>query len=100
MKGTGKRRGSLGRFRSAVVEVAGPAAPRVQLELFPRARTVESLDPREVVGPDTRVASLFRVRYEGTHAVHLVFVDKHGWYCGDHGRGCDAVKAAQEAASS
>ena len=85
----------MGRFRSAVVVPAGVAAPRVQFELFPRARTVEELDPREVVGPDTRVTALYRVRYEGTRAVHLVFVDKHGWYCGDHGRNCEAVKDAR-----
>ena len=89
----------MGRFRSAVVPPDASARPRVQLELFPRARTVDALDPRDVVGPDTRVASLYRVRYEGTHTVHLVFVDKHGWYCGDHGRSCEAVKAAQESAS-
>jgi hypothetical protein len=85
----------MARFRSAVVAPSGVAVPRTQLELFPRARTVERLEPREVVGPETRVTALYRVRYEGTHAVHLVFVDKHGWYCGDHGRHCDAVAAAR-----
>jgi hypothetical protein len=26
---------------------------------------------------------------------HLVFLDRHGWYC-VHGRDCPAVKAAQQ----
>ena len=54
---------------------------------------VRELDAVARCGPDTSVELLFRVdeRLDGRPAgVHLVFFDRHGWYC-VHGRGCAAV---------
>jgi len=66
----------------------------VQLDMFPVVGEVESLDPRTVIGPATRVAGLYRVRYGGAAQVHQVYHDRHGWYCGEHGAGCVAVSDA------
>ena len=35
----------------------------------------------------------------GTPAVHLVFFDRHGWYC-EHGRSCHAVDDVRKLAGS
>ena len=72
----------------------------VQLDIFPLTREVEVLDPRAVIGPATRVAALYRVRYGDAAHVHQVYRDRHGWYCGEHGPGCDAVADAVDAARS
>jgi hypothetical protein len=70
----------------------------VQLEFFPEARHVEAVDPRVAIGPDTRVSAMYRVRYGERPQVHLVYHDRHGWYCAEHGPGCTAVSDATEAA--
>jgi hypothetical protein len=53
---------------------------------------VKELDPVTKCGPGTSVEQLFRVDEElgGQATVHLVFYDKHGWYC-VHGPRCAAV---------
>jgi hypothetical protein len=53
---------------------------------------VKQLDPVAKCGPGTSVSLLYRVdeREEARHVVHLVFVDRHGWYC-EHGAECPAV---------
>jgi len=58
----------------------------------PRHVKVRELDPLVMCGPGTTVARLFRVdeRVNGSAATHLVFYDRHGWYC-EHGRACPAV---------
>jgi hypothetical protein len=58
---------------------------------------IEALEPRAVVGPRTGVEAVFRVRWGTEPRPHLVFHDRHGWYCEEHGRGCDAVEAARGA---
>ena len=63
----------------------------VQLDMFPVTGEVESLDPRVIIGPATRVSGLYRVRYGDAATVHQVYHDRHGWYCGEHGPGCAAV---------
>ncbi|HSJ65027.1 MAG TPA: hypothetical protein VK922_14140 [Gemmatimonadaceae bacterium] len=63
-----------------------------QLELF--RPTITALDPREIVGPRTAVQALYRVQYGVDGPVHLVFVDRHGTYCEEHGRHCAAVTDA------
>jgi hypothetical protein len=68
----------------------------VQLEIFPASHHVEPLDPRDVIGPRTRVEALYRVRCEGAATIHQVFRDRHGWYCGEHGPACVAVSAARK----
>jgi hypothetical protein len=69
----------------------------VQIDLFPERPLVERLDPRALVGPRTGVLDLVRVRLRSTDAPHLVFHDRHGWYCEAHGAGCAAVPVAREA---
>lgn len=66
-----------------------------QLELF--RPTVTALDPRTAVGPRTAVRALFRVQYGVDGPVHLVFVDRHGTYCEEHGRACPAVADVEPA---
>lgn len=63
-----------------------------QLELF--RPTITALDPRTAVGPRTSVRALYRVQYGIDGPVHLVFVDRHGTYCEEHGRHCPAVADA------
>lgn len=63
-----------------------------QLELF--RPTITVLDPRIVVGANTAVRALYRVRYCVDGAVHLVFEDRHGTYCQEHGRDCPSVADA------
>ena len=71
------------------------APPRFgeQEELFPRALHVDELDPRQRLGTHTGVQRLFRVRWDDERRGHLVFVDRHGTYCEEHGAACPAVRA-------
>lgn len=67
------------------------------------ARTVKikELNAQGKCGPGTSVVHLFRVDevHNGTPAVHLVFFDRHGWYC-EHGRSCHAVDDVRKLAGS
>lgn len=66
-----------------------PARPRF---------TVRELDPQRKCGPGTSVQRLYRVdeQVDGSSArSHLVFFDRHGWYC-EHGRDCPAVSKARK----
>jgi hypothetical protein len=58
---------------------------------------VRELDPLSKCGHGTSVQKLFRVdeRVDGVVRPHLVFLDRHGWYC-DHGRECPAVSQARK----
>ena len=58
---------------------------------------VKSLDPLRKCGPNTSVQFLYRVdeQVDGRSTPHLVFFDRHGWYC-EHGRTCPAVGHAQK----
>ena len=58
---------------------------------------VKSLDPLRKCGPKTTVQFLYRVDEEvdGRSTPHLVFFDRHGWYC-EHGRSCPAVGHARK----
>jgi len=57
-----------------------------------RVVKIKQLDPFEKCGPSTSVEHLYRVdeTLDGSAATHLVFFDRHGWYC-EHGRSCRAV---------
>jgi hypothetical protein len=57
---------------------------------------VTALDPQKKCGAGTSVQQLFRISEELADGVraHLVFFDRHGWYC-EHGRDCPAVAAAK-----
>lgn len=76
-------------FRPACFHRIGGAS--VQFDLFPEHVSVEPLDPKAVAGSQTRIVSMFVVRFEREGGVHQVFVDNHGTYCADHGRDCRAV---------
>jgi hypothetical protein len=60
---------------------------------------VRELSPRALCGPRTTVIQLFRVeeKADGVERTHLVFLDRHGWYC-EHGPGCPAVGAVMKLA--
>lgn len=57
---------------------------------------IRQLDPRSKCGEGTTVLQLFRVDDlpEDAPRVHMVFHDRHGWYC-EHGRECPAVAAVR-----
>ncbi|HEU4748366.1 MAG TPA: hypothetical protein VFS56_07670 [Gemmatimonadaceae bacterium] len=54
---------------------------------------VKPMDPAAMCGAGTSVTRLFKVeeRLDQTRIHHLVFFDRHGWYC-EHGKQCQAVK--------
>jgi len=58
---------------------------------------VKPLDPLRMCGPGTSVQFLYRVdeQVDGRSTAHLVFFDRHGWYC-EHGRTCPAVGHARK----
>ena len=58
---------------------------------------VKPLDPLRKCGLKTTVQFLYRVDEEvdGRSTPHLVFFDRHGWYC-EHGRSCPAVGHARK----
>jgi hypothetical protein len=59
---------------------------------------VRELDPQRKCGPATSVQLLYRINEESTDGQtrsHMVFFDRHGWYC-EHGRDCPAVKHARK----
>lgn len=78
-------------FRPACFSFHRIGGPSVQFDLFPESVSVEQLDPKAVAGSQTRIVSMFVVRFERESGVHQVFVDNHGTYCADHGRDCRAV---------
>lgn len=59
---------------------------------------IRELDPQRKCGAGTSVQRLYRVdeHVGGAFArSHLVFLDRHGWYC-EHGRDCPAVLRARK----
>ena len=59
---------------------------------------VRELDPLRKCGLGTSVQLLYRLieRLDGRPpASHLVFFDRHGWYCGEHGPQCPSVAQAR-----
>ena len=58
---------------------------------------VRELDPQRKCGDGTSVQFLYRVdeTVDGRATAHLVFFDRHGWYC-EHGRTCPAVAHARK----
>lgn len=59
--------------------------------------TVKELEPQAKCGSGTSVQHLLRVdeTVDGRTTPHLVFFDRHGWYC-EHGRNCPAVAHARK----
>jgi hypothetical protein len=102
----GARKGTPTRRRDAASRVSKKATPKRRLGKGAAAKKqsalpvflVQELDPRSKCGPGTSVQRLFRLREEtATGAVlsHMVFFDRHGWYC-EHGRSCPAVPHAMK----
>jgi hypothetical protein len=58
----------------------------------PRNVRVTALDPQTRCGLGTTVEQLYRVeeRVADGRVVHLIFNDRHGWYC-LHGPACPAI---------
>jgi hypothetical protein len=69
-----------------------PAAPPPVVRV-----AVRELDPQRKCGEGTSVQFLYRVdeTVDGRATAHLVFFDRHGWYC-EHGRTCPAVAYAKK----
>jgi hypothetical protein len=59
--------------------------------------SVKPLEPQAKCGAGTSVQHLFKVdrTVDGKTTAHLVFFDRHGWYC-EHGRHCPAVEHAKK----
>jgi len=104
-----RRTGKVGAGKAADRRVRGAKAPapsRAQTVKAAKAKQdakpalrIRELDPLRVCGGRTSVVQLFRVDEQLTDGkpatarqVHLVFNDRHGWYC-EHGRSCHAVSA-------
>ena len=63
-----------------------------------RIMRIRALDPQATCGRGTTVMQLYRVDdlpTDGVTSSHLVFFDRHGWYC-EHGRDCPAVAAVRK----
>ena len=62
-----------------------------------RTVRIREMDPLDKCGKGTTVTQLFRVeeRLDESTIHHLVFFDRHGWYC-EHGKQCSAVKDVQK----
>ena len=81
--------GARATYQSVVTD---PAADQPdQLEFFPIPVTVTRLRARAVLGAATRVQGIWKVEYPGERRPHLVYHDRHGWYCEEHGPGCRSV---------
>jgi hypothetical protein len=62
---------------------------------------IRPMDPIQKCGKGTTVTQLYRVEemLDLTSIHHLVFFDRHGWYC-EHGKQCSVVKDVQKLARS
>ena len=62
-----------------------------------RTVRIKPMDPTQLCGKGTSVTRLYRVEetLERGRIHHLVFFDKHGWYC-EHGKQCSAVGDVQK----
>jgi hypothetical protein len=85
-----KLRASAGVRNTRVKNADKRADPVVRFE-------VRELDPFRKCGPGTSVQWLYRVieRSPAGATNHMVFYDRHGWYC-EHGRSCAAVGWARK----
>ena len=77
--------------RLPVKRGAKKAAGGVRPQTERRVRIKEK-DPCSMCGKGTSVQRVFRVEEDNgkSRDTHLVFFDKHGWYC-EHGAQCQAV---------
>ena len=73
--------------------VSTPREPKADAAIW----SIRALDPTRKCGPGTSVERLLRVdeKANGRTTAHLVFLDRHGWYC-EHGPSCPAVLPARK----
>ena len=81
-----------GKLTSLPVKKGRPIPPPPVVQV-----AVRELDPQRKCGAGTSVQFLYRVdeTIDGRSTAHLVFFDRHGWYC-EHGRTCPAVGHARK----
>ena len=93
--GTGTKNGRRGAGTARSKPTVATAAPQRTI------LRIRELDPYRKCGPGTSVERLIRVDEEvaGRKQAHLVYLDRHGWYC-EHGRTCHAVKHARRGVAS
>jgi hypothetical protein len=62
-----------------------------------RKLRIRPMNPVAMCGKDTSVTELYRVEEmnDRGRVHHLVFFDRHGWYC-EHGKQCSVVKDVQK----
>ena len=97
------RKAGITKGKSRAASKQAPAnrskgAARGAAATVPQRRVaVTPLDPLRKCGPNTSVQALYRVdeSVDGRRTPHLVFYDRHGWYC-EHGRSCPAVGDAKK----
>ena len=108
VKGKPARRKERGTKKAVGRQVKKRTASRKKVALKPGKRVTAApspvvrmavipLDPLRKCGPKTTVQFLYRVdeQVDGRNTAHLVFFDRHGWYC-EHGRSCPAVGHARK----
>ena len=91
-------RKATGKTASKVAGKVSGKGGRKTPESMPVVRVaIRELDPQRKCGEGTSVQFLYRVdeTVDGRATAHLVFFDRHGWYC-EHGRGCPAVAHAKK----
>jgi hypothetical protein len=95
-KGKTERKKARGATKTVERGTRKKAASRKGSGPFVRV-AVKPLDPLRKCGPNTSVQFLYRVdeQVDGRSTAHLVFFDRHGWYC-EHGRTCPAVGHARK----
>ena len=86
-------------FRVKSISNARSKGPKARVQAPPPVVrvAVKPLEPQAKCGAGTSVQYLFRVdeTVDGRTTAHLVFYDRHGWYC-EHGRNCPAVGHAKK----
>lgn len=90
-----KRTGGAGRGKASKKKT--PVRPPKPVRVPVVSYRIKELDPLQKCGSGTSVQSLYRVdeSVDGALKFHLVFFDRHGWYC-EHGRNCPAVTHARK----
>lgn len=80
-----------------LVKGRGGKGKRVASPALRSVVRIRDLDPYQKCGPGTTVERLIRVdeMVERRLEAHLVFLDRHGWYC-EHGPSCHAVGHARK----
>ena len=95
-----RRRGEKVKTRvrrpAATAKSGAKGGKRVERSEASPSYRVRELDPIARCGARTTVMRLFRVDELplASRLVHLVFLDRHGWYC-EHGPQCPAVAAVR-----